>query len=1037
MSKPNLPSSEDLKNILPQLSGIQIKCSLHQTLNKYYLKSENRFVCEYDGFDKDGPDNFLHMPQILEIYREEILHIQKNPQLLHKTKIDELIPIYLNKVKKMNIDTTKLNQEVETFKEKICEKVMFILRSNANLAEIKELLNEVNFTSDGKPDLKKIGMNEQKEQNLIFLAQFLIFRDNAKTTEKNLLDKFTYFLEEFQKKVVDIAFNGIDLVDMGYSPFQDEVAKIENRKEGNKSQKDYLKSHIISRKDYDQMVLQYEDIIRRKDIEIRDLTDKLGREKTRNVELEHSNYDLNEKVRLMTVTIKDQENNLKGRIAELEGILLSLRNENEDLRKNQLKKHFDEINGLKNFYENQINQMKQNHDMLMSKYKHDHEKGIADLKNENDLLQNHYSSMNTLVSSSIDDLNNKRVKELEQILAEERKKYDLIKAENDKKLADLNNKLLEFAKTNEALQKRILSLETENKDLKAQRDMLAIEINNLRKTLKEKEDILLKLIEEDKGIRIHEKQTNENLLTRINELEKLNLKYKKEFAEMEDYRKYFDMYINIKKDYERNLIELENNKNKNIYLAKENESMKHDYEEIIKNLNAQLLDFKTKYEGLISENVLVTQQSALKNNKLVAIQKAFSNLNTKLKDNPIGLGLNNSMLELSQNLNNNSLVSLGNRSIDFNVVCEGQPNKSNTDYRGLLMSEENKTRNLENDLASKGKKNHELEEELNVLRLKVKSLEENYRKLQLVNSELTHQLNDLKKQKSNGNSHDPYHDLLDKDVTMKSLETKLVETQETLFETHQENEFLKKKIKTLLHRLDELNKLILNFSPEQRAQILLSVKNNPVEFAQLEKDFANIDFIENDLLSLLLLNRNNFPLMREWLLPLSRNSLGLNLNNENNCNLNFRLLYKASLHGFEVKQFITRCHKIRNTLVVAHTSHGKLIGGFTPIPWNLPNDDELAPFYCSDEEGKTFLFSFNLKRKFNLKNRDLAILCSCEMGPVFGGGSDLEIVDKCNENINKYSDFGFSFDSENVSKEAFYGAENYLVKDYEVYEVML
>ena len=56
----------------------RIKCNVHQTLNKYYLKNKGIFVCEYDGFDDEGPDSFMHMPQILEEYHDAIINLQKH-----------------------------------------------------------------------------------------------------------------------------------------------------------------------------------------------------------------------------------------------------------------------------------------------------------------------------------------------------------------------------------------------------------------------------------------------------------------------------------------------------------------------------------------------------------------------------------------------------------------------------------------------------------------------------------------------------------------------------------------------------------------------------------------------------------------------------------------------------------------------------------------------------------------------------------------------------------------------------------------------
>ena len=1032
----NLIQDEDMTSSILQSSAINIKCPIHQTLNKYYLKNENKFVCEYDGFDKDGPESFLHMPQILEIYRDEILYFQNNPHLLQKTKIDELVPYFSNKLKKINIDSSKLSFEIENFKTNVCEKIMFLLSANSNLFDIKDLLNEVKFGLDGKPDLKKIGMNEQKEQNLIFLAQFLILRDTEKTLDKNLLESFTKFLEDFQKKLVEIIYNSIEFVDLSYNPFQEEVSRLEKKNYADKTHKDYLKSFIVPRKDYDAMIFKYEEMLKNKDFEIDNLNGNLKNEKNQNIELQRINQDLAEKLIILTLTLTEQELTLKGRIVELEAFLSNLRIENEDFRKNQLKKHSEETANLKAFYENQNYLIKENYNIQLNNQIAEYEKTILSLKNEIELSHEHYENMNSLVNSSIEDLNSKRVKELQEILTEERKKRDLLLFEYENKINQLNLKLMDMPKLNENLQKRIFELETENKDLKNHLEMLNNENENLKRLLKEKESILISLNEDDKILRLKEKQINEGLLVRTNVLEKLNVKYQKELSEIEDYRKYFDLYINAKRDYERNLIELENMRSKNFYLVKELEDGKADYESIIRNLNSQIYELKENYEYLLTENVVLSQQLNDKNNKLQLIQKSLDNLNFKLNEYPVGTGLNNSMIEFNNNLINNSTVhSFGNKSIDLNYPLDSSSKSG--DIRALLVNEEKRTKYLEADLLFETKKNKELEETQANLKNKIESLKETNADLQEINSELNHKLIAIIAEKeyafSNSNADNyNYEQLLERDVAIRELESKLIVSNEKLYETIKERVCLKEKTLLLLERIKTFNNIVLNFGSDVRSELFASeiYQKEPLAIK------ADIDFIENDMYSLLLLNRDNFVYLREWLLPLSRNSLELDFNPENNSNMKLKLLYKASLHGFSASEFVRHCHNIPNTVVVAQTSFGKLIGGFTTLPWVAPDDEK--PFYCIDNEKKSFIFSFDLKQKFNLKNPEFAILCSDNMGPVFGGGSDLEIVNDCHENLNKFADIGHSYAKpDSVTIEDFYGAENYNITDYEVYHVML
>lgn len=145
-----------------------------------------------------------------------------------------------------------------------------------------------------------------------------------------------------------------------------------------------------------------------------------------------------------------------------------------------------------------------------------------------------------------------------------------------------------------------------------------------------------------------------------------------------------------------------------------------------------------------------------------------------------------------------------------------------------------------------------------------------------------------------------------------------------------------------------------------------------------------------------------------------------------------KLLYKATRDGFSANNFKTKCWSVKNSLIIAKTNFGKIIGGFTPIPWENPNEPYV---YVEDLAGNTFLFSCDNFEKFELKNKQYAVCLSQAHGPIFGGGSDFEIVDGCNLNYNKCSNIGHSYCCSRSPSE-FYGSDQYLIEEYEVYQII-
>ena len=161
------------------------------------------------------------------------------------------------------------------------------------------------------------------------------------------------------------------------------------------------------------------------------------------------------------------------------------------------------------------------------------------------------------------------------------------------------------------------------------------------------------------------------------------------------------------------------------------------------------------------------------------------------------------------------------------------------------------------------------------------------------------------------------------------------------------------------------------------------------------------------------------------------NSLKTLLTSWINTNLEYGLLYKGSVDGFESTSFHLKCDNKGPTLVIMKTSFDKVIGGFTTLNWTTPQNSGI--FY-KDNSGKSFLFSLTLKEKYNLRSTtNLAICCNGNYGPIFGN-YDLLTVSQANQyNCGNY-DVGTCYDY-NGSKENFYGGVPYKLKEIEVYSV--
>jgi hypothetical protein len=55
-----------------------------------------------------------------------------------------------------------------------------------------------------------------------------------------------------------------------------------------------------------------------------------------------------------------------------------------------------------------------------------------------------------------------------------------------------------------------------------------------------------------------------------------------------------------------------------------------------------------------------------------------------------------------------------------------------------------------------------------------------------------------------------------------------------------------------------------------------------------------------------------------------------------------QILYRASDNLFDIERFHNICDNIPHTLTICETEFGKIVGGYTPIPWQTLEDWEEA-----------------------------------------------------------------------------------------------
>mgnify|MGYP000856086397 FL=1 len=150
--------------------------------------------------------------------------------------------------------------------------------------------------------------------------------------------------------------------------------------------------------------------------------------------------------------------------------------------------------------------------------------------------------------------------------------------------------------------------------------------------------------------------------------------------------------------------------------------------------------------------------------------------------------------------------------------------------------------------------------------------------------------------------------------------------------------------------------------------------------------------------------------------------------------ITFKLLLRGTRDGFLASTFHKKCDNKKNTLVLVKTDFGKVCGGFTELDWSFINNYK--------KQSSSFLFSVDHKAKFPLKDESFhqySIAYLNNSLAVFGGGFDLHLADRCNENWISTSNFGHSYDPGKFAgsdvRNTLTGGSNFKVLEYEVFQV--
>ena len=148
--------------------------------------------------------------------------------------------------------------------------------------------------------------------------------------------------------------------------------------------------------------------------------------------------------------------------------------------------------------------------------------------------------------------------------------------------------------------------------------------------------------------------------------------------------------------------------------------------------------------------------------------------------------------------------------------------------------------------------------------------------------------------------------------------------------------------------------------------------------------------------------------------------------------LEFKLIFKMTEHGYEGKIFHKYCDNKGPNLILIKTNKERIFGGFTPLDW----ENNSKPKF--DQSNKTFIFSLNLNKKYDMISiKKKAIQgFNQDYGPNFGD-YDFGLTKNLKEGMTYANTSCNYLSNENLELKGGKGNdENFQAEEFEVYQVI-
>jgi len=214
--------------------------------------------------------------------------------------------------------------------------------------------------------------------------------------------------------------------------------------------------------------------------------------------------------------------------------------------------------------------------------------------------------------------------------------------------------------------------------------------------------------------------------------------------------------------------------------------------------------------------------------------------------------------------------------------------------------------------------------------------------------------------------------------------------------------------------LDERLKFLEEKNSNLEEKLLLSES----KICQLEETVRRLESeFDKSIENSKIISKEEIEILKKW------------ISEGGNSNVNFKLLFRSSVHGRTGRDFHRKCDNRGHTITIIKATNGTKFGGYTTLLW------EPSTGTWKGNDPNAFIFSLDKNLKLKCNDQDYVIHTNSDYGPIFGAGFDIMVHPQFSDNCSSNTPHSYG-KNEGVDRYCLTNGAEFVPEEIEVYQII-